>query len=438
VRAMIWTAPTQTAKASPHTTYYSALLTTFVVLTLVGLRPLLPHVQNAGLVEWNDGTAERQILYLVLLGLTVLPILRSRLTTLASAIPVLFVAVLAWSAITLLWSAAPLIGLRRLALTAIVIATVFLLVSQLPPLQVLKVLKRSATALVVCSFFLCLILPTVTIHQPADSSADLVGSWRGLFPMKIPAAIVASLVGLWLWDDVLRRPRISTSILLAISFSFLLMTHGKAAIGFTTLLMPIVAIARFWMTRHAARRIWLAVCVVAALFLCLTLAFEFDFRAFEDDPRMFTGRGVVWNYAWQLISNRWLLGYGFGSIFDVGFASPLLSIARNDWSILITHAHNGYLDLAASTGIVGLMLALASIALLPVTVFLRLSKPDYVIIGPIFVSFTLFLLAHNLLETSLFNRNDNAWVLFLLLFSTARQMVNETSMRIEDLPKLST
>jgi len=105
---------------------------------------------------------------------------------------------------------------------------------------------------------------------------------------------------------------------------------------------------------HALRRgVMIAVAalaIVAAIVLLLGLNVA---RFQENDTATFGGRGVTVKTAFALWKQFPLFGTGLGTFAEVssmtGVGSPAL---------LINHAHNDYAELAATTGVVGLLVAL--------------------------------------------------------------------------------
>jgi len=69
-----------------------------------------------------------------------------------------------------------------------------------------------------------------------------------------------------------------------------------------------------------------------------------------------TGRTQIWGHVWEAIQNRPWLGYGFNSFWPTQAELTQFPEASSIWSKLAWpafHAHNGYLDLVLSLGILG-------------------------------------------------------------------------------------
>jgi exopolysaccharide production protein ExoQ len=133
------------------------------------------------------------------------------------------------------------------------------------------------------------------------------------------------------------------------------------------------------------------------------------------DPT-FTGRTDIWAFAFDRIAERPLLGYGFHSFWQIGDASPALH-APPGFIQVAPNGHNGYVDLMLQVGFAGFGLFL----LLLLGVAGRISrlidaKPWF---GLFCTSLLVFVILHNLLESTWFEVLDINLILFLTLMFTA-------------------
>lgn len=123
----------------------------------------------------------------------------------------------------------------------------------------------------------------------------------------------------------------------------------------------------------------------------------------------FTGRMDLWQDVWGRAIQHPLLGHGFGGFWVGGRAETLWQ--SHEWRPV--DSHNGYLDVFAETGLVGLILlglillksyARLTYALLSDFEFARLR-----------LMILIMVLVHNLNETSLCNLTHPYWFLFLFI-----------------------
>lgn len=130
-----------------------------------------------------------------------------------------------------------------------------------------------------------------------------------------------------------------------------------------------------------------------------------------------TGRVDLWINTWQIITEKPMLGYGYGAIWSplndesIANQNVLLGIHWQEESVAT--AHNGLLQLASELGLpmavfVGLTLFLIMYLK---TVGALTRKNDQLYIQ---VAFLAFLIIHNIAETSLFRGRDIYWILAML------------------------
>lgn len=130
----------------------------------------------------------------------------------------------------------------------------------------------------------------------------------------------------------------------------------------------------------------------------------------------FSGRIFIWEYLTTEINQRWLLGWGFNSFWQVGPDGPSI-INAPGWIKNMPSGHSGYMDIAADLGYVGLALVL-------VFVFATLHA-----IGPvcrrdpargwILLSLALYIIIYNFLESIWLRGFDPLWVMFLVVAAEA-------------------
>jgi O-antigen ligase len=116
------------------------------------------------------------------------------------------------------------------------------------------------------------------------------------------------------------------------------------------------------------------------------------------------------------------LGSGFGSFWNVGPNGPVYRYA-SDWVVKIEVGHNGFLDLLAQTGIIGLALAIAAGVVIPIYKLLSRTE-DNSARGAMLAALLSFSIAHNATETSLFDR-DQIPQMFLMLTIAAISLMRD-------------
>jgi O-antigen ligase len=125
----------------------------------------------------------------------------------------------------------------------------------------------------------------------------------------------------------------------------------------------------------------------------------------------FSGRTVIWDFAFSEIARRPLLGWGYQSFWLVGSDAPSI-VDAGGWVGLMPNAHNGYYDTMLETGYVGYGLLIVFI-LATVHAIGRVADRDSG--RALFVlAIALYVILYNYLE-SLWMKNNLIWVAFVIL-----------------------
>lgn len=148
-----------------------------------------------------------------------------------------------------------------------------------------------------------------------------------------------------------------------------------------------------------------------------------------------TGRGEVWAQTWQLILEKPLTGYGYGTIWFPTADSIWIQQALTDLTWTTYHAHNGLLQLASEIGLPLTVLAVMMILQqLIEIVYCQYQRQQP---GVLFVlGFTMALLVSNYTEARLLVNRDLYWIFFLALPISMLQQVTviKTDTRFSPVP----
>lgn len=136
-----------------------------------------------------------------------------------------------------------------------------------------------------------------------------------------------------------------------------------------------------------------------------------------------TGRGEVWQQTWKLILERPLTGYGYGTLWYPTDDTKHIQQSLLDFTWLVFHAHNGFLQVASEIG-----LPLAFIALLMVLqqvieiVYCQYQRQQS---GTLFVlAFTVALLLSNYSEARFLVNREMYWIFFIAMPISMLQQVS--------------
>jgi len=409
--------PPQPPALSPRLTFWvSAAFVVFLYLCFVGVIPFADRVIY-DLDETGGGDIFKQ-LFFVTLGLVFAGVLlKQPQVSLKPLITPMLLVTLGWALLSVGWSAVPDIALRRLILTLIVIFITYASVALLGPRKVLDILFFTLLGLLIISY---LGLPVIAnaVHNIGERGNDaLAGNWRGIFIHKNVAGfacafiIMMGLQRLWFGVNNQRKLTLAAIILAAV---FLFFTASKTPAG---LLLPVVmlATASVWFLKKAdlnKRKIYLWIGAATALSIVAVVYFS-GILEILSDPMTFTGRAAIWSVLGELIADRPLLGYGYASVYGVGMATPLLNYASG-WVLLVAQAHNGYLDMLLTLGVIGFILTVLTFIILPLRQLFLLPQIPRDILATC-LCLLMFVVLHNIMETSIFDRERPQWVVLLIV-----------------------
>jgi exopolysaccharide production protein ExoQ len=325
---------------------------------------------------------------------------------------------LGWCWLSVCWAVDPGIALRRVIFTTLLI----LMTSWISQLVAYRTIVRSMVAvfivLIVADWAAVMIFP-LSVHPPNSLDPSLVGDWRGLQSHKNEAGAMCAIALItFLFETVRLRSYVTGPLMTVVAAAFLYLTHSKTSGGMVILAIAVGWIAQIGYRRPVVRNLF--ICGSATIVLvCFGLWSDTVFNALAsvlDDPGALTGRTQIWQVLSQYISDHPLLGAGYGSFFAIGSASPIFQYGSG-WITTVDHAHNGYLNVLVEIGSIGLVLVVYNVVLRPYyfLLFRPIMPPDARVLITSILTFTYF---HDLLETSIFNRDASTWVVMLLIYCT--------------------
>lgn len=387
------------------------LLVGLILLCVVGTAPFSGGGRSGLDAEMAEGSALRQALYLVLFAGTALLGLIARVGVMRLLPPLPVLIFLFWAGLSVLWAIDPGISLRRFLLLSIVVITVFGLVRLVGPGRSLDLLRVSLTGVLLVNLISIPLIPQA-VHMSGEA-LNTVGDWRGMFVHKNHAGAVTAFTALLLLQDTLNRPSLRRALLLLLAIGFLVMTGSDTAFGFF-LIAAVISLIYQGCSRSPVGRTLFPVLLIWALLLGLGIVLHFQepiLVAFAD-PTLFTGRMALWSGLTLYAVENPLIGAGYASFWGIGAASPITDLVGYDhWTRVIGQGHNGYLDLAITLGVPGLILGVWAFLLHPLLRSLRISSPPD---RSLMIALWALFAGSNLLESFLARGDTTAWVLFLL------------------------
>ena len=319
-----------------------------------------------------------------------------------------------WIMATYYWSAFPDLTVRRAGREVIQLVSIVLLVSTYSrQTELLRILFLS---------FLTVLFADLA-SVPFTSSYSM-GDFMGIHGHKNAAGgfyfLALPLFALAIFDRRNALWRLTALFASICAAGLLLYSHSKTSIGLSA--ATTICIFAGWALRWAGRYkgvfaiIYFLIAAVIAITVLAT-GLENTVAFLTGDPTL-TGRTQLWQYVLYRWKESPYLGLGFGALWDVGpQVGAYLSRAHVDW--IMNEAHNGYLDVLAQTGIVGLLLlGVFVFSGFLILLFRRQSKLDEPNILKWFAMYlTLGMLLYNFTETSFFRGGD--WSIFVAICASA-------------------
>lgn len=353
------------------------------------------------------------IVFVLSLGLTFLRGSRITIPFRDPAMLGLF-AVLTGFAISLLWSDYAGIGLRRLVVQCFIVGSIMLACFGAPkPMRIFDILFLFAGFLVVLN------LAVVVIKPPGPLGHE------GIYPQKNYLGLVAVTSSLFaLYKVIFGRGlwRIAGGFVWLAALVLLLASQSKTSLGLA-FLAPAAALGVAIFAHQM--RLWPGLTVFAAIgFLLFAFffgeaAFIWNFgslaQAIFGDPTL-TSRTEIWAFASDMISQRPLFGYGFGSFWSTGDTGPVARLAPG-FIARLNHSHNGYYDTIIQVGFIGFVLFLAFLFCLLNTAGAAVRRRFK--LSWLFLTFVIYVMSSNLMETSYFYGFGSSTTLLLVALTLA-------------------
>jgi O-antigen ligase len=360
-----------------------------------------------------EGNLISQILAVVMTGTLAGFAVAKRLRLVLTAITPILVLTFVWFAISAVLSLHAGLAARRVVLATFVIfqAAMFLLLPQ-DRNHFVRLLTFGSLAVLVLCYAGVIFAPGLSIHQSTDiAEPQLAGNWRGFFAHKNGAGAgmgILVISGIYIFRTF---SRMAGSLIVALAAVFLVFTESKSPI----MLLPLALVFSAVFMRFRSRFMKFIIAISVPAIICFltigSVAFDAVYVLVEklmSDPT-FTGRNDIWEFALDHIKQRPLVGFGYQAFWG----TPELVnswIWTESWGYRASDAHNGYLNIAVMTGLVGLALALGWAFVQPFRDHLRTpaARVDPAL-NMMFVQIWLFGLYLSGFESELFNNGSVVW-----------------------------
>jgi exopolysaccharide production protein ExoQ len=187
------------------------------------------------------------------------------------------------------------------------------------------------------------------------------GAWRGIFTHKNQFGLFLVVAGVLFFLQALRKDKFSWLfwLLLSACIGTAVLSRSTTTLANLGLMLMLCIIYRVLRWRYeiliSALLLGAVAGIVAILFFIGYIESDALFAAFGKDAT-FSGRTLIWDAVLEAIKLRPWQGYGLAAFWN-GIEGPS-GIVELSVGAKVAYAHNGFLDICLSIGIVGLSIFL--------------------------------------------------------------------------------
>lgn len=317
---------------------------------------------------------------------------------------------------SLMWSSIPKITqVRSIALVGTSLFGLYL-ASRYTIREQLKLLGWSFGIVIIMSFLFAFFMPKFGIM----SSGVHAGAWRGIYVHKNMLGkmmAIGATVFLLLAMDA-RSNRWIPWLGVGLSVILLVLSKSSSAIGnFLTIfaLIPVYNTLRW--SYHLLVPATIAVITIGSIIsLWLSTNAKVLLEAIGKDPTL-TGRTEMWPFIIEMIQKQPWLGYGYNGFWHDWNSPGAYVWYAAQWTP--PNSHNGFLDLWLELGLLGILVFAIGFGV-NLLRGLKLFRIDRSWQSFWTLLYLTFIILANIGESSLLNRNDLCWLLYVTVsFSLA-------------------
>lgn len=261
------------------------------------------------------------------------------------------------------------------------------------------------------------ILFAVLIPQYGIMSGVHEGALRGVFTHKNQFGAFMAPGGVIFLLNAFRGDRYSWIywILLVLNCGAMVLSQSTTALGTFAIMLLLCLIYRIFRWRYEVMvSAILAVTIMGFVGLIVLAGYigsDSLFISLGKDATL-SGRTFIWQYVWDRIQLRPWLGYGLAAFWN-GYEGPS-GYVQLAMRIAVIYAHNGFLDIWLSIGLVGLSVFMFSFFSTTAQSLALLRKTN-TSEGFWPLLFLTYILLSNLTEGTISNLNSSFWAIYVAI-----------------------
>lgn len=398
--------PDQTASLPKADVRWTEFFLVIAVL-LVFSEGILPRLFPGG--DEEDGSPFLRLLWLPIYGIVFLGLIWKALdiARLCLRLPFLMV-LIGICAVSFTWSIEPGLTQRRSLAIIMTTATGLYMGTRYDWQTLLRALGIAWFFVAIAAFLTGALNPSFGRVQEVH-----IGAWQGLYFEKNQLggamAIAATFAGfLAIMDQAYRKVWIG---FLGLAVLLVLLSTSKTALLGLMLGLGILGVCA-WMKRGIATgliTLWLGAIVIGLFMSVLIFAPEIVFEILGRDMTL-TGRTDIWITLVDYIQQRPLFGYGYGVFWSPESGPGNWVRETLEWDA--PTAHNGWLEVALSLGLVGLIFLALDFAM---SVWRAIVASINTWVGVFALAFLAQFFLFSLSESSSLQQNSIVWVIYVAI-----------------------
>ena len=332
---------------------------------------------------------------------------------------VVLIALLVWSAITITASAVPSTAITELAKQiAFLMGWAGMVVMARDERELINTTKAVFILLISADVLAVALVPSLAIHQGYDIlEGNLAGSWRGLHEHKGKFGELLAITSVLLYAEWRNSRKLWLIAGAAVCYLLTFAAGSKVAMAGVLIALSLFELFLFiavYASGVRATMVLLPFAVAAALVMGVFVPIILEQTVGD---ATFSGRTLVWDFLWKYsLSHPWL-GSGFSSFF-IGEDGPLYQQGGTQFLQHIGNAHNTFYDMLVAIGWPGLILAVATFFVLPITQNFRRMKDEPNV--RVWIAGILFLLINGCTAVVMFQPQRTGGLMVILSYFALR------------------
>lgn len=378
-----------------------------IVILLVFSEGILPRLVPGG--EEEDGSALLRLLWLPIYAIALFGLMWKAFDVARVCLRLPFLMLLvAICAASFIWSIEPSLTQRRSLAIIMTTATGLYMGTRYDWQTLLRALGLAWFIIAILAFLTGALNPSFGRMQEVH-----IGAWQGLYFEKNQLggamAMAATFAGFLAIMD--RKYRLFWSGFLGLAILLVVLSTSKTALLGLMLGLGVLTICA-WMKRGIATgliTLWIGIIGLGLAAAVLVFAPEVVFAVLGRDMTL-TGRTDIWIALVDYIQQRPLLGYGYGVFWSPDSGPGNWVRETLEWDA--PTAHNGWLEVALSLGLIGLLFLALDFLM---TVWRAMMAAINMWVGVFALGFLAQFFLFSLSESSSLQQNSIVWVIYVAI-----------------------